>query len=187
MILFRQTIMLIYSVFTSLMFISGASGDDPVFNGGELKSVTISAKREVPDIYRDHHDILSRLVYSEAGHESFTGKRAVADVVMNIARSKGITITEAIMLPGIFDGIKYRTFKSPPPDVCIEAARLSLVGDHVLPEGVLFFFNPVAASDSKWIRHISQFRYKQIGNHVFCYDPAVYKKLKKKLRKNLVG
>lgn len=156
-----------------------SGGTDAVYNGGTLHSVTISYKREVPENLKQYHQLLAKLVYSEAGHEPFDGKRAVADVVMNIANFKGINIRQAIYLPGIFDATRTYSFYLDPTNKCFEAARLALLGEHILPAGVLFFHNPIAATDTAWVQYISKFKYKQIGHHVFCWEPRTYRRLKK--------
>lgn len=155
-----------------------------VYDGGMLAEIQITGRAEVHPSMRDDYLLLSRLVYAEAGHEPLAGKVAVADVVLNIARFKRISIKDAIYLPGIFDGIKHPVFKMKPNRDSEEAARRAMTGRGVLPAGVLYFFNHKAASDTGWVKHISRYTYKQIGNHVFCYEPRLYKTHKKKLRKN---
>lgn len=165
------------SVLCTLLFTSvNDSTDDRLYDGGTLPEVIITECINIPSNMLADYYLLSRLVHSESGHEPFEGKLAVANVVLNIAAYKGLTITETIYLPGIFDGIKHPVFNKAPNDASMRAARMALSGVRVIPAGVLYFFNPRVASDTKWIRRIKGYSYKKIGNHLFCWEPALYNK-----------
>lgn len=121
----------------------------------------------------DQH-LLARLISAEARSESMLGMRAVGDVVVHTARRKGWTIYEVIHYVGKFDGICDDSFVEEPSERCLRAAKYALDGDHVLPEGVTFYYNPMTATDTAWINFISKYAYGDIGDHRFCYHPDYY-------------
>lgn len=137
----------------------------------DAEPVVVTAKKEISNQKVFDYQLLARLVNAEAGNESFEGMHAVADVVVHIANHKGWSIEQVIYDKGRFDGIRTRRFFVEPSRDCYEAARRSLVGIHILPKSVHFFFNPRTSTDTKWINYISKFAYRNIGNHLFCYNP----------------
>lgn len=170
----KQAIILL-SVLYALTFTSSRGGvDNRLYDGGDLPVITIIERAQIPKDKIDEYRLLCRLVYSEAGHEPFEGKKAVAHVVLNIARYKGLSVKETVYLPGIFNGVQHYTFKLEPNAESKEAVRLVMAGLSEFPDGVLFFYNPVASTDTKWIKHISRYSYKKIGHHMFCYHPKFY-------------
>lgn len=136
-----------------------------------LPPVVVSAKRLVPSHLQKDWVLLAKLIAAESDNQPFDGKHAVADVVINISKSKGWTISQTIFSKGRFDGIHSKRFSEVPSADCLEAARLAILGKHILPSNVHYFHNAAIATDSKWVRYIEQFPYKQIGDHLFCYDP----------------
>ena len=133
-----------------------------------LPEVTVTAKA-LPN----EHDwqLLARLIYAEARGESFKGKRAVADVVINIAAYKHWSIHQTIFDKGRFDGIHTKAFNATPCAQSLEAARLALTGKNILPPSVMFFYNPTISTDTAWISYIKKYAYQQIENHLFCHHP----------------
>ena len=97
---------------------------------------------------------LSRIIYSEAGIEPFTGQIAVGNVVLNRVRSSQFpnTIYEVI-----FDrayGVQFTptangTIYCIPDEEAIIAAKLCLEG-YTLSDGILYFLNP-ALSSNFWV------------------------------------
>ena len=152
-------------------------GGTPIDNytySGLLPTVDICDKQPVPSHMVEDWMLLARLVYSEAKGEIFEGKHAVADVVVYIAKDKCWTIKQTIYDRGRFDGIRNKWFYREPSEECYEAARLAILGKHVLPKGIFFYHNPRTSTDTKWVNFISKYAYKKIGNHLFCYHPKYY-------------
>ena len=108
------------------------------------------------DTFYDEGELywLSRIIYSEAGIEPFTGQIAVGNVVLNRVRSALFpdTIYEVI-----FDrayGVQFTptangTIYCVPDEEAIIAAKLCLEG-YTLSDGILYFLNP-ALSSNFWV------------------------------------
>lgn len=112
---------------------------------------------------------LSRLVHAEAEAESFEGKLAVANCVINRKKSKDFPNT----IKGvIFDtnwGVQYTPVANGkiynnPSEESIRAARMALEGQNNVGE-CLYFLNP-KKSTNNWIIKNRTF-YRRIGNHDF--------------------
>lgn len=108
------------------------------------------------DTFYDEGDLywLSRIIYSEAGVEPFTGQIAVGNVVLNRVRSAQFPDT---VYGVIFDrayGVQFTptangTIYCVPDEEAIIAAKLCLEG-YTLSEGILYFLNP-ALSSNFWV------------------------------------
>lgn len=141
----------------------------------QLPEIVVTAKTPIPNHLKEDWLLLARLVDAEAENQPFEGQRAVADVVLNTAAAKKWSVARTITDPGRFDGVKSKRFHREPTDSCKEAARLAIMGYRILPANVLYFHNPITSTDSKWVQFISQYPYKLIGNHLFCYKPKSYR------------
>lgn len=111
-------------------------------------------------------DLLARLVHSEAQGESYEGKVAVADVVMNRVRSGQfpITIRDVIYQSGQFQPIENGAINTPADADSIKAANEVLSGAADVTGGALYFYNPAKASSSFLAALPTTIA---IGNHVF--------------------
>lgn len=122
-------------------------------------------------------NILARLVYAESGGEPYSGKLAVANVVINRMQHKGFTLREVVYQKGQFDGIRTKRFKAVYKgeeiafQESLKAAETILEGKRVIPYTVQYFHNPDTSTDTKWTRYIERCKYKQIGRHLFCHNP----------------
>lgn len=140
-----------------------------------LEEVIVTGKRPVPDTLKEDWLLLARLIQAEAGGEPEEGKLAVASVVMNISNYKNWTISRTIYDKGRFDGIRSKRFLSPPDESCLEVARLAILGYNNLPKSVMYFHNAKISTDTAWVKYISKYPYKKIGQHLFCHNPKVKK------------
>ncbi len=126
-------------------------------SSGQTSSGNITNK----DLY-----LLSCCVYGEARGESYTGKVAVAAVVLNRVRSSQFpnTISGVIYQSGAFTCVADGQINLGTNDECTRAAQDALNGWD--PScGALFYYNPVTATSS-WIRNRPIMI--TIGKHVFC-------------------
>jgi len=113
---------------------------------------------------------LSRIIHAEAEAESYTGKVAVGNVIMNRVKSslfpntiKGVIFEYYKGIPQfspVADGTIYNT----PNADSINAAKAALSGTSVVGSAT-YFFNP-DKSEGTWIVQNKTF-VKRIGNHVF--------------------
>lgn len=124
-------------------------------------SATNSSGISNKDLY-----LLSCCIYGEARGESYTGKVAVAAVVLNRVRSSKFpnTISGVIYQAGAFTCVVDGQINLGTNDECTRAAQDALNGWD--PScGALYYYNPVTATSS-WIRNRPIL--VTIGRHVFC-------------------
>lgn len=110
--------------------------------------------------------LLSCCVYGEARGESYTGKVAIAAVVLNRVKSSNFpnTISGVIYQPGAFTAVADGQINLGTNDECTRAAQDALNGwDPTY--GCIYYYNPRTAT-SQWIR--TRPVVVTIGNHVFC-------------------
>lgn len=113
---------------------------------------------------------LSRIIHAEAEAESYEGKLAVGNVVLNRVNSKEFPSTVKGVIFEYFQGIPQfspvedGTIYNTPGQASIEAAKSALNGTR--PVGsCTYFFNP-DKSAGRWIVENKTY-VKRIGNHVF--------------------
>lgn len=134
-----------------------------------LDTITLPVITVYPE---DQVEMLARLIYSEAGNQSYDGMLAVGNVVSNRMEYFEKPIEEIIFKPRQFDGVKTRHFKQPIDSTCYLAAKEILSGITVLPPSILYYANAKIAADRKWIRQVKRFKAYTIQDHDFYYDPT---------------
>lgn len=110
--------------------------------------------------------LLSCCVYGEARGESYTGKVAIAAVVLNRVKSSRFpnTISGVIYQNGAFTCVADGQINMGTNDECTRAAQDALNGwDPTY--GSIYYYNPKTATNA-WIR--SRPVVVTIGNHIFC-------------------
>ena len=110
--------------------------------------------------------LLSCCVYGEARGESYTGKVAIAAVVLNRVKSSSFpnTISGVIYQNGAFTCVADGQINMGTNDECTRAAQDALNGwDPTY--GSIYYYNPKTATNA-WIR--SRPVVVTIGNHIFC-------------------
>ncbi len=111
----------------------------------------------------DEIDLLYRCVQSESGGEPSLGRRLVADCVLNMSRTKRISIKQAILNPGTFDVVSAGTiFTCTPSETTIECVNTEL--ESQVDYGVMYFRT----------LHFHDFGvpYVQVGGHFFSKPTA---------------
>lgn len=110
--------------------------------------------------------LLSCCVYGEARGESYTGKVAVAAVILNRVKSANFpnSISGVIYQSGAFTCVSDGQINLGTNDECTRAAQDALNGWDP-SGGALYYFNPATAT-SKWIWSRPQLI--TIGKHIFC-------------------
>lgn len=110
--------------------------------------------------------LLSCCIYGEARGESYTGKVAVAAVVLNRVDSSRFpnSISGVIYQKGAFTCVDDGQINLGTNDECTRAAQDALNGWDPTG-GALYYFNPKTAT-SKWIWSRPQL--VTIGKHIFC-------------------
>lgn len=124
-------------------------------------STSSSTNSSSGDLY-----LIARCIYGEARGESYTGKVAVAAVILNRVKSSSFpnTVSGVIYQSGAFTAVSDGQINLGTNDECIKAAQDALNGwDPTY--GCIYYYNPVTATN-KWIR--SRPIVVTIGKHVFC-------------------
>lgn len=124
-------------------------------------TTTTSSSLSNSDLY-----LLSCCVYGEARGESYTGKVAVAAVILNRVKSANFpnSISGVIYQKGAFTCVSDGQINLGTNDECTRAAQDALNGWDP-SGGALYYFNPATAT-SKWIWSRPQI--VTIGKHIFC-------------------
>ena len=122
---------------------------------------TTSGKLSNSDLY-----LLSCCVYGEARGESYTGKVAVAAVILNRVKSSKFpnSISGVIYQTGAFTCVSDGQINLGTNDECTRAAQDAMNGWDPTG-GAIYYFNPATAT-SKWIWSRPQL--VTIGKHIFC-------------------
>lgn len=110
--------------------------------------------------------LLSCCVYGEARGESYTGKVAVAAVILNRVKSSQFpnSISGVIYQKGAFTCVSDGQINLGTNDECTRAAQDAMNGWDPTG-GAIYYFNPATAT-SKWIWSRPQLL--TIGKHIFC-------------------
>ena len=110
--------------------------------------------------------LLSCCVYGEARGESYTGKVAVAAVILNRVKSSAFpnSISGVIYQAGAFTCVSDGQINLGTTDECTRAAQDAMNGWDPTG-GAIYYFNPATAT-SKWIWSRPQL--VTIGKHIFC-------------------
>lgn len=126
-----------------------------------VSSGTTSSSISNSDLY-----LLSCCVYGEARGESYTGKVAVAAVVLNRVKNSNFpnTVSGVIYQKGAFTCVSDGQINLGTNDECTRAAQDALNGWDP-SGGALYYFNPSTAT-SAWIWSRPQL--VTIGRHIFC-------------------
>lgn len=123
-------------------------------------------------------DLLARLIYSEDATQGIQSNMLIAQTVLYKTEKYNTDVYGAIFKTykkgKAYYGAYTSNFNKKPLAVNYEAAEMVLKGYRPAPYGLAYF---IGANDpqSKWVKYIGQFEYKQVGYHVYCFDPKHYK------------
>jgi len=134
--------------------------------GITLSSTSTGSSSGGSNISNNDLYLLARCIYGEARGEPYTGKVAVAAVILNRVRSSSFpnTISGVIYQSGAFTAVDDGQINLGTNDECIRAAQDALNGwDPTY--GCIYYYNPVTATN-QWIRNRPI--KVTIGKHVFC-------------------
>lgn len=116
--------------------------------------------------YSSNVTLLARVISGEARGESYTGKVAIAAVVLNRVKHSSFpnSISGVVYQPGAFTAVSDGQINITPTEDCYSAARDALNGWDPTG-GAIYYYNPSTATNT-WI--FSRPVITQIGKHVFC-------------------
>ncbi|MCR6514723.1 MAG: cell wall hydrolase [Clostridium sp.] len=112
-------------------------------------------------------DLLAKLVYCESRGEPFTGKVAVASVVLNRVTNPKFpdTIEKVVFQKNAFSCVINGKLVAKPDQSCYDAVYEAIRGKDPTNDA-LFFYNPSIATCT-WMKETSKKDSKKIGNHTF--------------------
>lgn len=136
--------------------------DEPV----EEVAVSTSKRTEEDSVDPEIIDLLSRIIEAEAKGESYEGKLAVGQVVLNRVKHHQFpdTIYDVIYQPRQFEPVMNGTFYNEATEESIQAAHEVLRQDEPIIDA-LYFYNPTIAANQEWFDTLEFV--DEIGNHVF--------------------
>ena len=110
--------------------------------------------------------LMACAVYGEARGESYTGKVAVAAVILNRIKSSEFpsTVESVIYQPSAFSAVADGQINLGTDEECLRACREALGGADPT-DGCVYYYNPEIAT-CEWIR--TRTPVITIGNHIFC-------------------
>ncbi|WP_084820317.1 cell wall hydrolase [Mesobacillus campisalis] len=144
-----------------------ASAETKVPDAGSRTSVkATSNSRKSMKLTDAEVDLLARIVRAEAQSESFEGKVAVAEVVLNRVESKKFpdSVKGVIYAPGQFQPVKNGQINKPADEQSFKAVHAALASEGESVNGAVFFYNPAIATN-RWLD--TRQTTAVIGNHVF--------------------
>lgn len=112
-------------------------------------------------------DLMAKLVCAESIGEPYSGKIAVASVVLNRTIDPHFpnTIQEVIFQKNAFSCVKNGTITANPNDDCYNAVYDAIKGADPTNDA-LFFYNPSIAT-CNWMKDTEKFNQTTIGHHTF--------------------
>jgi N-acetylmuramoyl-L-alanine amidase len=127
-----------------------------------------SVKSQSVDATQTEVRLLAKAVHSEARGEKFTGKVAVAAVILNRTETKGFprTIKGVIYEPKAFTAVSDGQFALTPSKEAYRAAYAALRGSDPT-NGAVFYFNPEIATSGWMKKEAKKHDTVKIGRHVF--------------------
>lgn len=129
----------------------------------EITEVTIEEVTESTNEINSYElNLMSHLIYGEAGDQSDECQRAVGSVVLNRVKHERYpdTIEEVIFQKGQYACTWDGNFKKEPSKQALKNARWLLSGNITLPDNVIY--------QSQFVQGDGV--YKKIGTEIFCYE-----------------
>jgi len=140
----------------------------PVIN---LPEITVKPTKD-KDI-----ELLARLIRSEDCNQGFQSNLVVAYTVAYKMDKYNTDVHGAIFKTyrkgKAYYGAYTSNFNKKPLDVHYRAAEMILKGYRPCPKGIAYFIGANDNPNTKWYKYIEQYRWKQIGYHVYCFDPKL--------------
>lgn len=112
-------------------------------------------------------DLMAKLVYAESAGEPYTGKVAVASVVLNRTTDPHFpnTIKEVIFQRNAFSCVKNGKISASANQECYNAVYDAIKGTDPTNDA-LFFYNPAIAT-CNWMKETQKVNQTTIGHHTF--------------------
>ena len=120
--------------------------------------------------------LLAKLINGEAPYEPYEGQLAVASVVVNRMAYMRKDLSSVVFQRGQFDGVRSKRFKTWTREQYKIAYKALVAGQTNIPSSVLFFHNKKTSTDTKWVKTLRKYEWKQIGGHMFCHSKWLLKR-----------
>lgn len=124
---------------------------------------------------------LAEAVYFEAGNQTYQGKQAVANVILNRAKVSKKPVCKVIRKKHQFSYFKMSAYKKQSINLTNPKVKVAILNSITVAyaaargklkdntKGARFYMNPVAATDFSWRNKFIQVAV--IGDHYFYIDP----------------
>jgi spore germination cell wall hydrolase CwlJ-like protein len=96
-------------------------------------------------------DLLSRLINSESGTETFHDKLMVGSVVLNRMRKRSIDMQSVIFEPNQFSGVHDDGFTRTAES---DRAAMMLIISGPIDTSAIYFLNPDVSTNRSWVRKV---------------------------------
>lgn len=129
-------------------------------------TVSSSERSDAQSVDPETLDMLARIIEAEAKGETYEGKLAVGQVVLNRVEHEQFpdTIHDVIYQPRQFEPVMNGAFYNEATEESVQAALEILMRDEPIIEA-LYFYNPAIAASQEWFDTLEFV--EEIGNHVF--------------------
>ncbi len=161
-----------YSWLLPLLFITKVETTNDTLFISSLPEIEITSTLPI----RGDVVLLAKLMNGEAPHEPYEGQLAVASVVVNRMAHSGKDLTSIVFQRGQFDGVRSKRFKTWTREQYRIAYKALIAGQTNIPSSVLFFHNKKTSTDTKWVKSLRKYEWKQIGGHMFCHSKYLLKR-----------
>ncbi len=141
------------------------SNNEAINNENQNNAIDVSSMeiRNKFNYENNDFDLLSRLIYSEAGNQPYIGKIAVGNVVLYRSQQNNQSIEEVIYSKNQFDGVNTNSFNREPNAESKKAAVEVLSGVSIINDG--YFFANLNLCSPNWAKEKTFIC--RIGDHWF--------------------
>lgn len=144
-----------------------SSESDLFLDTDEVVEVFNSKNNTQISLTKEDVDLMAKVVFAESKGEPFSGKVAVASVILNRVMSSNFpdSVEEVIKQKNAFSCVKNGEINVVPNSDSYKAVIDALKGNDPTSEA-LYFYNPKIATCS-WMKDIQKSDTRNIGQHVF--------------------
>lgn len=148
---------------------------------GNLSKIEIIPVVYLPEIVvkpvnKKDVELIARLIRSEDCNQGLESNLVVAQTVLYKTEKYNTSVHGAIFKTyskgKAYYGAYTSNFNKKPLDVHYTAAKMILKGYRPAPKGIAYFIGKNDNPNTKWYKYISKYQWKQIGYHIYCFDPS---------------
>jgi len=129
----------------------------------------------VKPVNQNDKELIARLIRSEDCNQGLLSNMIIAQTVLHKTKKYNTTVYGAIFKTysrgKAYYGAYTDNFNKKPLEVHYRAAEMVLRGYRPAPEGIAYFIGANDNPNTKWYKYIEKYAWKQVGYHVYCFDP----------------